>query len=112
MTIRFACPGCQRTLSVPDQYAGRKSKCPGCSAALMVPAANGNVMAAPNASGPAGGSWLPPGVGQAPAALSAAVTTSPTTAPQWPAPATSGLGGSIAPEWGSVATGLKLMRMA
>jgi hypothetical protein len=115
MTIRFACPGCQRTLNVPDQYAGRKSKCPGCAAAIMVPMANGagNVMAAPNVSGPAGGSWLPPGVGQAPAvAPSAAVTTSPKAAPQWPAPAPSGGGGSIAPEWGSVATGLKLMRMA
>jgi hypothetical protein len=115
MTIRFACPGCQKTLSVPDQYAGRKSKCPGCSAALMVPAANGagNVMAAPNVSGPAAGSWLPPGVGQAPAmAPSAAVTTSPAATPQWPAPAPSGAGGPIAPEWGSVATGLRLMKWA
>lgn len=108
MAIRFACPGCQRTLNVPDQYAGRQSKCPGCSTPVMVPAANGaGITGAPNVSGPAGGSWLPPGVGQ-----SAAVTTSPAAAPQWNAPAAGGFGSAIAPQWSSVATGLKLMRMA
>jgi hypothetical protein len=39
MTISIQCPGCQRTLRVPDHYAGRKAKCPGCSAPITIPAA-------------------------------------------------------------------------
>src|SRR5262249_28821117 len=95
MAIRFACPTCQKTLSVDEQFAGRTSKCPGCSSALTVPmSANG-----------AGG------------AIKAA--PSPPHAPAWQQPAgtqdwqSDGAGGgAIAPAWGTVATGLKLYRIA
>jgi hypothetical protein len=38
MAIRFQCPNCQKTLNVPEQYAGRTSKCPGCSGKIKIPA--------------------------------------------------------------------------
>jgi len=38
MTIRFACPACQKTLRVGDQYGGRRATCPSCSSAVDVPA--------------------------------------------------------------------------
>lgn len=40
MTIEFPCTQCQRTLSVPDDVAGKKAKCPSCSAVLDVPQPN------------------------------------------------------------------------
>lgn len=42
MSIRLQCPGCQKTLNVPEKYAGRSSKCPGCSARIDIPAAAGD----------------------------------------------------------------------
>jgi ribosomal protein S27E len=47
MPIRITCPGCQKTLLVPDQLAGKKVRCKGCASALAVPA-NG----APGATSP------------------------------------------------------------
>ena len=38
MTIEFKCQGCQKTLRVPDEFAGRKAKCPSCQTVLQVPA--------------------------------------------------------------------------
>ena len=37
MPIEFPCNQCQRTLSVPEDSAGKKAKCPNCSAVLEVP---------------------------------------------------------------------------
>jgi hypothetical protein len=42
MSIRLQCPGCHKTLTIPDKYAGRSSKCPGCGARIDIPAAGGD----------------------------------------------------------------------
>jgi hypothetical protein len=42
MSIRLQCPGCHKTLTIPDKYAGRSSKCPGCSTPIDIPAAGGD----------------------------------------------------------------------
>ncbi len=36
--ITFACPACQKKLSVKDELAGKKGKCPGCGQGVAVPA--------------------------------------------------------------------------
>ena len=36
--IRFTCPSCGRTLSVPASSAGKQSRCPGCNAVSQAPA--------------------------------------------------------------------------
>src|SRR5262245_45020964 len=36
--IRFTCPSCKATLSVPDEQAGKTGKCPKCQAAFEIPA--------------------------------------------------------------------------
>lgn len=36
--ISFACPACQRSLSVKDEFAGRRGTCPHCKKPLLVPA--------------------------------------------------------------------------
>jgi len=38
VAIEFECQGCQKTLRVPDEFAGRKAKCPSCQTVLQVPA--------------------------------------------------------------------------
>ena len=38
VAIEFKCQGCQKTLRVPDKFAGRKAKCPKCQTILQVPA--------------------------------------------------------------------------
>jgi hypothetical protein len=38
--IRFACPGCGATFSVPDEKAGTTGTCPTCSTAFVIPAAD------------------------------------------------------------------------
>src|SRR5262249_44775069 len=35
--IKFPCPTCSRTISAPDESAGRKGKCPSCQAIMVVP---------------------------------------------------------------------------
>ena len=37
MPIETQCPGCQRTLSVEDQHAGKKARCPLCNTIYEVP---------------------------------------------------------------------------
>ena len=37
MAIEFKCQSCQKTLRVPDEFAGRKAKCPNCQMILQVP---------------------------------------------------------------------------
>lgn len=41
MSIEVECPGCQRRLSVEDQYAGKTARCPVCSSLYTVPSASG-----------------------------------------------------------------------
>lgn len=37
MPITFACPQCQATLRMADQYAGQQARCPGCGGVARVP---------------------------------------------------------------------------
>jgi DNA-directed RNA polymerase subunit RPC12/RpoP len=39
--IVFRCPGCNKEIEVPNEYAGRTASCPTCSRKLHVPQANG-----------------------------------------------------------------------
>ncbi len=43
--IKVRCAKCDKTLNVPDQFAGKKGKCPGCQAMLTIPAAAAGVPA-------------------------------------------------------------------
>lgn len=40
MSIEIACPGCQRTLRVPDSAAGKKARCPQCQQVVDIPQAS------------------------------------------------------------------------
>jgi hypothetical protein len=60
MPITTQCPGCNQTLSVPDQYAGARANCPSCGTAVTFPAAGAAPPPAPPVAAPA-----PPGVYQA-----------------------------------------------
>lgn len=37
MSIEFSCPGCQKTLRVSDEHAGKQARCPQCQTIAMVP---------------------------------------------------------------------------
>ncbi len=37
MPLKLRCPQCQKSLTVPDQLAGRTGKCPGCGASFRIP---------------------------------------------------------------------------
>ncbi|PQO47326.1 prolyl oligopeptidase family serine peptidase [Blastopirellula marina] len=39
MTIRFQCPGCNKTYQVEDQLAGKQAKCKACGASMAIPSA-------------------------------------------------------------------------
>ena len=39
MPIKMSCPSCGKTLSAPDNAAGKKAKCPGCGQIMTVPEA-------------------------------------------------------------------------
>lgn len=43
MAIEFKCQGCQKTLRVPDEFAGRKARCPNCQTILQVAPADETV---------------------------------------------------------------------
>ena len=47
MGIRFACPGCKKTIEVMDGLAGRRGKCPGvaCGTMFVVPKASDPALA-------------------------------------------------------------------
>src|SRR3954471_16932044 len=40
MAITLSCPGCDRTLRLPDEKAGGRTRCPDCGAVVSVPAAS------------------------------------------------------------------------
>lgn len=52
--IRFACPGCSATFSVPDEKAGKHGKCPTCGSEFVIPEAD------PSAPPPLPGEAEPP----------------------------------------------------
>ena len=37
MPLKIQCPQCRKSLTVPDQLAGRTGKCPGCGASVSIP---------------------------------------------------------------------------
>jgi hypothetical protein len=39
MSIEFPCPGCQKTLRVADEHAGKQARCPQCQTIASVPSA-------------------------------------------------------------------------
>jgi DNA-directed RNA polymerase subunit M/transcription elongation factor TFIIS len=45
--IRFACPGCEATYTVPDEKAGKTGKCPKCQAQFVIPTPPPAAAAAP-----------------------------------------------------------------
>ncbi len=47
MSIRFACPGCGKTIEVMEALAGRRGKCPGCATMFVVPRQSDPALAAP-----------------------------------------------------------------
>ncbi len=55
MPIDFACSGCNKTLRVGDENAGKQAKCPQCGAVLQVPLSSGNSSAAFTPPPPAAG---------------------------------------------------------
>jgi ubiquitin-protein ligase len=58
--ISFACPGCRRSFSVPETYAGRRATCKTCGGAVVVPAPAAAAMAVPvPSSAPAPGAAAP-----------------------------------------------------
>lgn len=36
MPIKISCPGCSKSFSAPDEFAGRKVKCPSCNSTFLV----------------------------------------------------------------------------
>lgn len=44
MTIRFSCPNCHATFSVPDSAAGKRGRCKKCSTSIAVPAVSEHVL--------------------------------------------------------------------
>jgi ribosomal protein S27E len=35
--IKVRCPSCNKTLNVPDKYAGKRAKCPACQGTVLIP---------------------------------------------------------------------------
>jgi hypothetical protein len=51
MAIEIRCPGCSRTLRVPDEHAGKQVRCPACQQICVAPAAFGSASAAADPAG-------------------------------------------------------------
>lgn len=51
-SIRFACPGCKKTIEVPAPLGGRRGKCPGCGTMFTVPKASDPALAVETKSFP------------------------------------------------------------
>ena len=50
--IRFACPGCEATYTVPDEKAGKTGKCPKCQAQFVIPTPDPHAVTPPPKSEP------------------------------------------------------------
>jgi hypothetical protein len=59
MPIQTVCQGCQRTLRVPDEHAGRKARCPQCQTIFRVPDASQAETPAPQTDTPATNQFHP-----------------------------------------------------
>ncbi|MDB5307570.1 MAG: hypothetical protein JWO38_1772, partial [Gemmataceae bacterium] len=46
--IKLLCPNCMKTVSVPDDAAGKETSCPECGKPFAVPARYNPVVAAPS----------------------------------------------------------------
>jgi DNA-directed RNA polymerase subunit RPC12/RpoP len=66
MPISFACPSCQKNMTVPDQYAGQKARCKGCGHKLIVPTARPAPAPAPASDESPFGAIDSPGAGDEP----------------------------------------------
>ena len=53
--IEFNCPSCSKTISVKEEYAGRRAQCPGCGVELRIPAASASVADDPSVDSLLGG---------------------------------------------------------
>lgn len=47
MPLKIRCPKCQKSLTVPDQLAGRTGTCPGCKTSISIPAVNATLRVEP-----------------------------------------------------------------
>lgn len=52
MSIEFPCPGCQKTLRVADEHAGKQARCPHCQTVTPVPLQSGQGAAEKPTGGP------------------------------------------------------------
>jgi phage FluMu protein Com len=50
--IRFGCPGCNKTLIVGSQHAGKRAKCPACGTVVQIQAPEFDQSAVPVSSAP------------------------------------------------------------
>ncbi len=66
--IAFSCPGCGKSFSVKDEFAGREAKCPTCRIAIRVPAAVQPAVAIPTPAPSVVGGAASGGVVASPAA--------------------------------------------
>jgi len=51
MTLHAKCPSCNRSLRIPDNFAGKRVKCPACGKAFQVPDAPVPAAAPPRTQG-------------------------------------------------------------
>jgi predicted RNA-binding Zn-ribbon protein involved in translation (DUF1610 family) len=58
--IVFKCPGCEKSFSVKDEFAGKHTKCPQCGNPLRVPAGTAPAVSAPEPTPPAKVAFPPP----------------------------------------------------
>lgn len=45
--IKFSCPHCGKSISAPDQFAGKRGKCPGCQQTMPIPVPSAMAAEAP-----------------------------------------------------------------
>jgi hypothetical protein len=69
VSITLTCGNCQQSLTVKDEYAGKRGKCPKCQTIIPIPA-SGVSRSVPNAAGPV----ARPAAGSSPPAAAAAKT--------------------------------------
>ncbi len=84
MAIKFTCPHCQTSMTVPDEAAGKRGKCGKCKNAVTVPGPNGTVAKPTAAPVPVPASPAPAKL--APAKPAPAIASVPAPTPPAPPP--------------------------